>query len=114
MNLRIEPRLPRGLPAGLEDLVSGFVLSSRRLRLFPHSLGQWTRRRHATEVMPLVESAAGPFRASLFPEPAGNLDRVDIDLPPPCAFIAGAMHRTMMPATERDRELITDLAAGSG
>src|SRR5262245_20938096 len=49
--------------------------------------------------------------ARRLPEPAGNLDRVDAGLPPPRALVARAMHRTMMPATERDRELIADLAA---
>src|SRR6516162_8165038 len=45
------------------------------------------------------------------PEPAGDLDRVDAGLAPPRALVAGAMHRPMMPSTERDRELIADLAA---
>src|SRR5207248_1112455 len=31
--------------------------------------------------------------------------------PPPRALVARAMHRSMMPATEWDRELIADLAA---
>src|SRR5262249_55563796 len=30
---------------------------------------------------------------------------------PPCALVARAMHRTMMPAAEWDRKLIADLAA---
>jgi hypothetical protein len=47
----------------------------------------------------------------LLPEPAGNFDRVDAGLPPPAALVARAMHRPVMPATERDRELIADLAA---
>jgi hypothetical protein len=47
----------------------------------------------------------------LFPEPAGNLDRVDAGLPPPRALVAGAMHRTVMPSAKWDRELIADLAA---
>jgi hypothetical protein len=47
----------------------------------------------------------------LFPEPAGNLDRIDAGLPPPGALVVRAMHRPMMPATERDRVLIADLAA---
>ena len=47
----------------------------------------------------------------LLPEPAGNFDRIDAGLPPPAALVAGAMHRPVMPATERDRELIADLAA---
>jgi hypothetical protein len=47
----------------------------------------------------------------LLPEPAGNFDRVDASLPPPVALVAQAMHRPVMPATERDRELIADLAA---
>src|SRR5262245_47527511 len=51
------------------------------------------------------------YSARGFPEPAGNLDRVKAGLPPPRALVMGAMHRTMMPATKRDRELIADLAA---
>jgi len=51
------------------------------------------------------------YSARRFPEPAGNLDRVNACLLPPRALVAGAMHRTMMPATEWDRELIADLAA---
>src|SRR5262249_49132941 len=49
--------------------------------------------------------------ARRLPEPAGNLDRVNAGLPPPCALVAGAVHRSMMPAAEWDRELIADLAA---
>ena len=49
--------------------------------------------------------------ARLSPEPAGNLDRLDAGLPPPRALVAGAVHRSMMPAAEWDRELIADLAA---
>src|SRR5262249_61463885 len=49
--------------------------------------------------------------ACRLPEPAGNLDRVDAGLPPPRTLVARAMHRTMMPATEWDRELIANLAA---
>jgi len=51
------------------------------------------------------------YSARVHPEPAGNLDRVDASLPPPRALVARAMHRPVMPATERDRELIADLAA---
>jgi hypothetical protein len=47
----------------------------------------------------------------LFPELVGNLDRVDAGVPPPRALVACAMHRPMMAAAERDRELIADLAA---
>jgi diadenosine tetraphosphatase ApaH/serine/threonine PP2A family protein phosphatase len=50
------------------------------------------------------------YSASRFPEPAGNLDRVNACLLPPRALVAGAMHRPVMPATEWDRELIADLA----
>src|SRR5262245_40261279 len=58
---------------------------------------------------PLAQSAR------LLPEPASNLDRVNTGVPPPRALVARAMHRTMMPAAERDRELIADLAAeGTG
>jgi hypothetical protein len=47
--------------------------------------------------------------ARRFPQPAGNLDRVNAGLPPPRALVARAMHRTMMPAAEWDRELIAGL-----
>jgi len=46
----------------------------------------------------------------LFPELASNLDRVDAGLPPTGTLVACAMHRTMMPATEWNREFIADLA----
>jgi hypothetical protein len=51
------------------------------------------------------------YSARCFPEPAGNLDRVNACLLPPRALVAGAMHRPMMPATEWDCELIANLAA---
>ena len=47
--------------------------------------------------------------ARLFPEPACYRDRIDAHLCPPRALIARAMHRSVMSATERNRELITDL-----
>jgi hypothetical protein len=40
--------------------------------------------------------------ARLFPEPTGNLDRIDAGLSPPGPVVARAMHRTMMPPTEGD------------
>jgi len=51
------------------------------------------------------------YSTRLFPQLAGNLDRVDAGLPPPRAFVTGAMQQPMMDATEWDRELIADLAA---
>src|SRR5262249_53081276 len=45
------------------------------------------------------------------PEPAGNLDRVDAGLRPPRTLVARAVGRPMVPAAERDRELVTYLAA---
>src|SRR5262249_59179887 len=65
-------------------------------------------------VRPRQCRSLGPLRsysARRLPEPAGNLDRVYAGLPPPRALVARAVHRPMMPATERDRELIADLAA---
>ena len=44
---------------------SGFLLAAVWWRSFPRSLGQRTRQRHATEAMPVVETAVVPFRASL-------------------------------------------------
>src|SRR5260221_12090564 len=47
----------------------------------------------------------------LLPETAGICDRVIPGLPPPRTLITRAMHCTMMPTAEGDRELIADLAA---
>ena len=47
---------------------------------------------------------------SLEPQDASGARRIDPDLLPPDRFIATAMHFAMVAATERDRELIADLA----
>ena len=47
----------------------------------------------------------------LQPQAASRGGRVDTSLAPPCRFIAGAMNLTVVSATERDRELVADLAA---
>ena len=47
---------------------------------------------------------------SLEPQDASGARRIDPDLLPPDGFIATAMHFAMVAATERDRELIADLA----
>ncbi len=49
--------------------------------------------------------------AGLLPEPAGNLKRLDAGLFPPCAFVAGAVQRSMMTSAERNGKFITDFAA---
>src|SRR5262249_48845454 len=46
-----------------------------------------------------------------FPKFAGDLDGIDAGLLPPGFFIAGAMGRAVMRATERDRKFIACLAA---
>jgi hypothetical protein len=51
------------------------------------------------------------FHAGLFPELAGDLDRIDAGLLPPGFFGAGAMNRAVMRATEWDGEFIAHLAA---
>ena len=48
------------------------------------------------------------FWVSLFPEPFGDFQRFDLEISPPCHLIAGLMQLTMMTATERDGELVTD------
>ena len=45
------------------------------------------------------------------PQRAGNRRRINAELFPPGGFIAVAMHLAMMAATERNGELVTDLAA---
>jgi len=46
----------------------------------------------------------------LLPEPAGNLDRINVGLPPPRALVVGTMNGPVMPAAKGNRELIADLA----
>src|SRR5437016_1975573 len=46
-----------------------------------------------------------------FPEPASDLNWVNAGLPPPSAFVAGAMCGPVMQAAERDREFIARFAA---
>ena len=53
-----------------------------------------------------------PFTlARVFPELAGDLERVDAGSFPPGSFIAGAMHRPVMDAAKWHREFIAGLAA---
>ncbi len=47
----------------------------------------------------------------LQPQPASRGGWIDTSLVPPHRFIATAMNLTMVSATERDRELVADLAA---
>jgi hypothetical protein len=42
---------------------------------------------------------------------AGGDGRIDAGLAPASGFIATAMHRAMVPATQRDGELVADLTA---
>ena len=47
----------------------------------------------------------------LQPQAASGGGWIDTSLVPPHGFIATTMHLTMVSATERDRELVADLAA---
>ena len=47
----------------------------------------------------------------LKPEEPGSGERIDAGFAPPRGFIAMAVELTMMPAAERDSELIAHLAA---
>src|SRR5262245_21257418 len=51
------------------------------------------------------------YSARFLPEPASDFNRVNTGLPPPSAFVAGAMRGAVMHAAERDREFIARLAA---
>jgi hypothetical protein len=51
------------------------------------------------------------YSTGLFPEPAGDLNRINTGLLPPRALVAGAMRRAVMAATEWNCEFIADLAA---
>src|SRR5262249_44461742 len=51
------------------------------------------------------------YSTGLFPEPAGDLNRINPGLLPPRALVAGAMRRAVMPATEWNGKFIADLAA---
>ena len=52
----------------------------------------------------------GRQRMRFQPQRAGRNDGIYSDLPPPCGFIAVAMHLAMVPSTQGDGELIADLA----
>ena len=55
------------------------------------------------------------FCVRLFPKLLGNLERVDLEVLPPCHFIAGLMQLPMMTAAERDGEFVANFEAeGSG
>ena len=49
--------------------------------------------------------------ARLLPKPAGNLDRVDAGLLPPCALIAGTVSRPMMDSAQRSNEFVAHFSA---
>jgi hypothetical protein len=49
-------------------------------------------------------------RVRFEPQHAGRNGRINTGFPPPCGFVATAMHLAMVPATQRDSELIADLA----
>ena len=49
-------------------------------------------------------------RMRLNPQGAGRSERIDCGLPPPLGFITMTMELAMMAPTERNGELITDLA----
>jgi hypothetical protein len=51
------------------------------------------------------------MRARVVPQLAGDLHGLDPSFLPPSAFIAQAMHKPMMNATQRDREFIAGLAS---
>jgi hypothetical protein len=46
----------------------------------------------------------------LQPQRAGGNGRIDPNFPPPCSFVAATVDLAMVSATERDGELIADLA----
>ena len=48
-------------------------------------------------------------RVALVPEPTGDLEGFDIEVVPPCHFVASLMELTMVIATKRHCELITHL-----
>ena len=52
---------------------------------------------------------------TLLPKPFGDFQRVDIEILPPCHFVAGLMQLPMMAPAERHGELVADLHAdGAG
>jgi hypothetical protein len=48
--------------------------------------------------------------AGVFPELAGDLERVDTSRLPPCALVPDSMSRTVMGPAQRDHEFIAGLA----
>ena len=51
------------------------------------------------------------IHARVFPKLAGDLQRIDAGLLPPCALVASAMHCPVMHAAKRNCEFVAGLAA---
>ena len=49
------------------------------------------------------------FWVRLLPKSFGDLERVDIEIPPPCRLIAGLMQLPVMTTAEGHRKFIADL-----
>src|SRR5262249_61088443 len=68
------------------------------------------RRRVASLSLSVLRRGLGPnpslIDAGAFPELTGDLDAIDASLLPPGFFVAGAMHRAVMRAAERDGKFI--------
>jgi hypothetical protein len=45
--------------------------------------------------------------ARVLPEPERDWKRIDVELPPPCGLVTGAMKLAVMDPADRDRELVT-------
>jgi hypothetical protein len=58
-----------------------------------------------------LAGASSRQRMGFEPEVSGCLGGIDTYLLPPCPFIAAAVNFSMMPTTERHRELVAYLAA---
>jgi hypothetical protein len=55
-------------------------------------------------ILPIIQTGFSP-------ELAGDLERIDSSISPPCSLVACAMNRAVMPAAERYHKLVAHLAA---
>src|SRR5262249_52291738 len=75
--------------------------------------GRW-QMAHRSSLSPCnISCRFGEFGPGLclLPEPQRDWNRIDVELLPPCGFIAGTMEFAVMKATEGDEELVAYCAA---
>jgi len=72
-------------------------------------------RRLGGNFIELLRICSRGFWMRLFPKPLGDLQRFEVEVSPPGHLVAGLMQLPVMPAAERNGELVADFESnGSG